>query len=227
MPQSKTFLDPSISRQAIPAGAEDFSNRIHGLLDGLPKSEAAVASALEGQDQMVDRMAAALYSLASMLVGEGEDAVRLVETAIANSEVSPCCDPVEARMNSRRALGEAAIQLLRGRDPGALAVPAGLKPVGNCIDDDAEDVSGDELERLIAGPERDRVREWLAGLSAAVRTVFVLRAVAGLSTAATAALLASDAGPAAAGWTADAVRECFRQGLCSLASQLLQATAAR
>jgi hypothetical protein len=67
------------------------------------------------------------------------------------------------------------------------------------------------------------VRTWLASLPAAMRTIFVLRAVAGFTTAETIALLKAHGGPKAAGWSPDAVRELFRQGLCSLASQLLQA----
>jgi hypothetical protein len=48
--------------------------------------------------------------------------------------------------------------------------------------------------------------------------------VAGLSAAETAGLLAEHGGPQAANWTPDAVRELFRQGLCSLASQVLHAS---
>jgi len=64
---------------------------------------------------------------------------------------------------------------------------------------------------------------WLAGLPALTRTIFVLRAVAGFTSAEAAGLLAAHGGPRAAGWTTDAVREFSRQGLCSLASQLLHA----
>ena len=77
---------------------------------------------------------------------------------------------------------------------------------------------------MMGGPDRERVRQWLESLPTAMRTIFVLRAVAGLSAAETAGLLAEHGGPAAATWTADAVRGVFRQGLCSLASQLIQAT---
>jgi hypothetical protein len=48
-------------------------------------------------DGIVDQIAAGLYNLASMLVGEGEESVRLVETAIANTDVSACQDPAQAR----------------------------------------------------------------------------------------------------------------------------------
>ena len=76
---------------------------------------------------------------------------------------------------------------------------------------------------MLAGPDRDRARNWLAGLPTLTRTIFVLRAVAGFSAAESAGLLAAHGGPQAAEWTAEAVREFCRQGLCSLASQLLQA----
>jgi hypothetical protein len=60
-----------------------------------------------------------------------------------------------------------------------------------------------------------------------MRTIFVLRVVAGFSAAEIATMLAAHGGPQAAGWTVDAVREFCRQGLCSLASQLIQASTAR
>jgi hypothetical protein len=161
-----------------------------------------------------------------MLVGEGEEGVRLVETAVATAEVSASQDVAEARKSSRTALARAALEVLDRRAPGCLKAPERVEPTSSCIEDDdleAAGVSRDELERMIAGPDRDRVREWLEKLSPAVRTVFVLRAVAGFSAAETAGLLAEHGGPRAAGWTADGVRMVFRQGLCSLASQLLRA----
>ncbi len=220
-------LNPS---RPAAAGAEAFSTRVHGLLDGQPKDEATVAKALEGLDEVFDRIAAKLYRMASMLVGEGEASVRLVETAVANAEVLVSRDGTVARKSSRRALGAAALELLVQRDPGSLAAPEWLEPATTCIDDDelaSAGISDEELEEMFGGTERDRAREWLASLPTAMRTVFVLRAVAGLSAAETVALLKAHGGPHAAGWTQEAVREVFRQGLCSLASQLLHASAAR
>ena len=57
------------------------------LLDGQPKDEATVSRALEGMDDMLDTIAAGLYSMASMLVGEGEDSIGLVETAVARTDI--------------------------------------------------------------------------------------------------------------------------------------------
>jgi hypothetical protein len=223
-------LDSSVPARPLAAGADAFSTRVHGLLDGQPKDDATVAKALEGLEDVFDRIAAKLYKMASMLVGEGEVSVRLVETAVANAEVSVCQDSTLARKSSRRALGAAALELLAERSSGSLAAPEGLEPASTCIEDDdlaSAGISTEELESMMAGPDRDRVRNWLASLPTAMRAVFVLRAVAGFTAAETAALLQEHGGPQAAAWTPEAVREVFRQGLCSLASQLLHASAAR
>jgi hypothetical protein len=215
-----------IPAQPVPECAQEFTDRVHGLLDGRPKDEATVAKALDGMDAMVDLIAAGLYNIASMLVGEGEQSIRLVETAVATADISSCLDPQEARQNSRRALCTAALDLLARRDGARLAAPESIEAVGGCIEDDDLDAageSGQELLNMLAGPDRDRARNWLAGLPVLTRTIFVLRAVAGFSAAETAAMLAEHGGPRAAGWNREAVREFCRQGLCSLASQLLQA----
>jgi hypothetical protein len=217
-----------IPPQPIPEGAKDFSDRVRSLLDGKAKDEATVSRALEGIDALLDTIAAGLYSLASMMVGEGEDSVQLVETAVATTEVSACEDPIEGRKNSRRALAKAALQMIAQRDPASLAAPQGIEPAGGCIDDDdleAAGVSSVELELMMSGPDRYRVRNWLENLPVDLRIVFALRAVAGLSAPETAALLAEYGGPYAAGWNAEGVRAVFRQGLCSIASQLIQASA--
>lgn len=184
----------------------------------------------DGLEEIFDLIAAGLYSMASMLVGEGEESVRLVETAVADAEVSVCQDPQVARQSSRRALATAALDLLAARSPGSLAAPEGLAPATTCIEDDdlaSAGISSEELENMIGGPERDRVRKWLESLPTWMRTVFVLRAVTGFSATETAALLKTHGGPQAGAWTPEAAREVFRQGLCSLASQLLHASAER
>ena len=209
----------------IPEGAEEFSERVRGLLDGNAKDEATVERALEGMDAMLDAIASGLYSLASMLVGEGEDSVRLVETAIATTEISACNDPVQGRKLSRAALSKAALQMIATRDAASLSAPEGIEGGGGCIDDDDLDaVSRNQLEHMMCGKNTDRLRDWLAKLPTDVRTVFALRAVAGMTAQETAEMLAQYGGPKAAAWNADGVRTVFRQGLCSLASQLLQAT---
>jgi DNA-directed RNA polymerase specialized sigma24 family protein len=181
------------------------------------------AEAYESLKEIFELVASGLYSLASMLVGEGEESARLVEETIESAQVSPCADPQNARRCSRRALAVAALKLLAQRCPGCLDAPRGLTPATTCIEGDdlnSAGISAEELNRLISGPERGRVREWLASLPTWMRTVFALRAVAGFNAAETAALLKLHGGPQAATWTPEVVSEVFRQGLCSLASQV-------
>jgi DNA-directed RNA polymerase specialized sigma24 family protein len=175
--------------------------------------------------EIFELVASGLYSLASMLVGEGEESARLVEETVATAQVSPCADPQNARRCSRRALATAALKLLAGRCPGCLDAPLGLTPATSCIEGDdlaSSGISARELDSMISGRERERVREWLEGLPTWMRTVFALRAVAGFNAAETAALLKLHGGPHAAAWTPEQVSEVFRQGLCSLASQVLR-----
>jgi len=215
-----------IPKEPIPAGAEEFAQKVHGLLDGQPKDEATVSQTLQGMDAMLDVVAAGMYSMASMLVGEGEDSIGLVETAIARTDLSASSDAAEARKNSRRALCTAAIELIASRKPGSLAAPEWLQHVSTCIEDDdleSAGISHSELETLIAGPDRAKVKEWIESLPTEMRVIFVLRAVAGFTADETAAMLAQHGGQGAERWNADAVREIFRQGLCSLASQLIHA----
>lgn len=216
-------LDPT---QPMPPEAQDFARKLHKMLDGRTKDEATVARQFEGMESMFDLIAAGLYSLASMLVGEGEDSIQLIEAAVANTDVSSSADPEETRKASRKALVSAALQLIAVRDAESLAAPEGLEHADTCIDDDDLDAAGvsrEELERMMAGPDRERMRTWLESLPTATRVIFVLRAVGGYSTLETADLLTQHGGPRAAGWSGEAVRELFRQGLCSLASQMVKA----
>jgi DNA-directed RNA polymerase specialized sigma24 family protein len=207
----------------------ESSQTIHDRQRSLPPVlESPLAG--EGLEEIFQIVASGLYSLASMLVGEGEQSMRLVEAAVAKAEVSVCQNPLEARQSSRRWLASSALDLLAEREPGSLTPPAGLAPASVCIDDDdlaATGITTEELEGMIAGPERDRVREWLHGLPPWMRSVFVLRAVAGFNATETAELLARHSGTQAAEWNRETVREVYRQGLCSLASQLLHASTER
>ena len=210
---------------------QKFDTSLNRTNPATPNStEDLPADTTGGLEEIVEQIAVGLYSLASMLLGEGDDSERLVEKAIADAEISVCQDPHEARQSSLRALSAAALDLLAADSPDNLAAPEGLAPASICIDDDdlaAAGISSEELGRMISGPERDRVRKWLASLPTAMRTVFALRAVAGFSATETAGLLNAHGGPQATAWTPEATREVFRQGLCSLASQLLHASAER
>jgi DNA-directed RNA polymerase specialized sigma24 family protein len=199
-----------------------FQETVNPFTDLMPEPNSA------DLQEIFELVASGLYSLASMLVGEGEESARLVEEAVATAQVSPCADPLEARRSSRRALAVAALKLLAERCPGCLDAPLGLTPATTCIEGDdlaSAGISARELESMISGRERERVRQWLEGLPTWMRSVFALRAVAGFNAAETAELLKLHGGPQAATWTPAAVSEVFRQGLCSLASQVLHESA--
>jgi len=229
-PEPVSVSESLIPPKSMPCAAPAFAGRLLSLLDGQPKDEATVTQAFAGLDEMFDLVAAGLYSLASMLVGQGEESVELVETAIATADVSACTSAEDARKSSRLALSRAALEVLARRDSNSLAAPRDLAPTSSCIQDDDLDaggISSEELAKLMSGPQKERIREWLASLSIEFRVVFALRAVAGFTSLEVAALLAAHGGVAASGWTAADVREVFRQALCSLASQVIHATTAR
>ena len=178
--------------------------------------------------ELLHVVAGDLYRLGAMLLGEGETTVNLVESAITTAELPTCSD--QSLHSARVSMATAVIEYLGERDADALAAPSGEPGPPNCIGDDdldAAGVSAQELEKLLSGPDRGHLRLWLEGLSVAERTIFVLRAVGGLSTPEVAGLLALHGGKAAQGWMTDAVRSVFRQALCSLASQLLQDSSER
>jgi DNA-directed RNA polymerase specialized sigma24 family protein len=232
MPSNPISLDRSfVSAEPLHPQGAAFFEQVTGMLDGQPHDPAAVEAALSDWDGMLEKIAAELYRISSMLLGEGEESIRLIEQVVATVDLPACHDHLEARHNSRLALSAQAIALLASRDAAALAAPAeeASGPV-SCIEDDdlsAAGVTPDELERMISGPEGRRLRDWLEGLSVPLRAVFVLRAVAGLSSPEVAGLLAEHGGASARDWTPDAVRSTFRQALCSLASQLIHTAATR
>jgi len=222
--------DSLIPREPMPAGSSTLHQRMSHFMVGKPNDEAAVSGVLDGMDAWLDVVAASMYNLASMLVGEGEESIELIEQAIATAEVSICHEPEQARKNGRLALCRAALQRLARRDPEALAAPLNVGHAVTCLDGDDLESSGlrsEDLNRIFAGPARGRVRSWLESLPTRTRTVFVLRAVGGICNVNTAKLLNEAGGEKNTAWTPEAVSEIFRQGLCSLASQLMQASVTR
>ncbi len=217
VPLESSFLPEEPSH---PQGAEFFAQMTE-MLDGKPKDAAVVEAALSGWDGLLEKIAAELYRIGSMLLGEGEQTILLIEQAVTEVDIPSCSNHVEARHKARLTLAAEAVAILQQRDPASLIAPAHEDGPVSCIEDDdldAAGVSSAELEEMLTGPDNHRLRNWLEGLSVSLRVIFVLRAVAGLSSPEVAGLL---------GWTPDAVRSTFRQALCSLASQLLQATTAK
>jgi hypothetical protein len=231
MPTTPVLIDESLLPSAAIAPEDAaYLAPIPAELDGEISGEVASDGPLSGWEEVLERVAADLYRVGSMLTGEGEDTIGLIEEAVAAADVPDCCDQAEARHSGRLALGAGAISLIERRNPGSFPAPEAETGPASCIEDDdlsAAGVTHAEFEQMLTGPDRDRLRNWLEGFSAPLRVVFVLRGIAGLSTGEVAGLLAENGGPQAQDWTPDAVRGTYRQGLCSLASQLLHSGAAK
>src|ERR1035437_309642 len=85
-----------------------------------------------GLKEIFELVVAGLYSLASMLVGEGEESARLGVVGIASAQVSPCAAPQDARRCRRRPRAIAALKLLVQRCPGCVDAPQGVVTATIC-----------------------------------------------------------------------------------------------
>lgn len=227
---------PTLDSKFVPEDAIDpkgaaFFAEVTDMLDGQPKDPVLVEARLSGWDDLIEKIASELYRIGSMLLGEGEETIQVIERVVINNDISACTDHVDARHSSRLLLGAEAIGILAKRDTASLAAPAdeASSPV-SCIEDDDLDSVGmtpAELEQMLTGPDDHRLRDWLESLTPSLRVIFVLRAVAGLSSGEVAGLLGEHGGPQAEAWTPDGVRSAFRLALCSLASQLIHASVAK
>ncbi len=172
-----------------------------------------------------DRAALELFQLAALLLSDESQAVTAVETAIRDSEVDPCDDPEGARRVVQESLIGAAIRLASQGNEDLFAVPEGASDLGSCLEEDdltATGISASQLNEMVQGTGRERMRGWLEQLLPAARAIFVLRAISGLTGERTASLLAANGGASAGRWTSESVSGVFRQTLCSLTSLLVQ-----
>ena len=200
------------------------------MTSGIPVTEPISSPASRVSSvQLLESIGSDVYRVASMLLGDGENSIRLTEQVVLGLDPSSIEDEGEARHRARLALAADAIALAAEQAPESFAaIESNSGPV-SCIEDDDLDAAGvsqSELEQMLTGSQNHHLRTWLEGLPEALRFIFVLRAVAGFSTVEVAVLLAENGGEAAQEWSPDAVRSTYRQGLCSLASQLLQASTA-
>ncbi len=166
-----------------------------------------------------EHAAVEMYRFAALMLGNEDDALRLVENTVASVEIDPCADPRAAKGLVRERVLEGALAIMHRQDPASFAdLPA--PTTSGCIEDDgAAPLSGEQLSELMTGAGRGPLREWLNRLTKAQRAVFLQRAVLGNTNADTAKAINRIARPSV--WTAEAVSSLFRQALCSLASALV------
>jgi hypothetical protein len=184
-----------------------------------------------GDASAVVGMAAELFQLASLLVGEENRALRLIESSLSSMEIDPCLNTEAAREQTRGQVVRGALRQLAAEEPGAFSTQTTPGTEANpCIQDDDLESAGitpaqlrswvDEGDR----PElRSGLRAWLENLPAVQRVVFVQRAVLGQGNEAAADLLRESGGEQARGWTPKNVSQTFRLALCSLANSLVHA----
>ena len=177
-------------------------------------------------DELVQDTAGRLFQTAALLLGDGAEAVRLVEETMAGSDVDPCADGEQATAVLQKQLVHAAVKELSRREPSAFAAAETSGGNALCIDDDdlaASGVSPAQISELLQGEGRGRLRTWLQHLPLAQRAIFVERAVLGHDNAATAETLRNASGTGS--WTPEKVSTLFRQALCSLATSLVHSGA--
>lgn len=176
----------------------------------------------------VQDAAGELYQLAALMMGNESEAVELVEAAVAQIRIDPCAEADASVREAGRALVSTAVARLSKEDPSAFEAPLFLgSAAGPCIEQDDLASAGftpAQLTRLLSGPERGRLRDWLNHLSVVQRAIFVERAILGWDNA-TAAASFNDS--ASRKWQPGQVGELFRQALCSLASSIVHAATAK
>lgn len=179
----------------------------------------------QGGRAAVHDAAVELYQIAALFSGDESQAVELVESAVAQTNIDPCAD-AKASVNATRVnLVETAVARLNQADPGAFDVPTLSGSAGGCIEDDdltATGISAGQLAGMLNGPGRKTLREWLNKLPAAQRAIFVERAILGWDNTTAAASLSK---AVSRNWQPRQVSEVFRQALCSLANSLVHSAA--
>lgn len=167
-----------------------------------------------------EQTALELFQLASLLMGDQEQALALVEESVASSDLDPCAAEAGAEETVRRKVTEGALLWMRERAPESFAVGESGESIGGCVETDDLEAAGVSSEKLSAllGGERQKLRNWLDELPMAQRAVFVLRAVLGRTNEEAAEEIRRVSG--SAGWTSGYVSLVFRSALCSLANQL-------
>jgi hypothetical protein len=180
-----------------------------------------VASAAASQ---AGATAGEFFQIAALILGNEDEAVSTVEEALANVDVDPCADSNTAHDKVRNRLIDGAVRRLDLLSPGAFATPPEVEGPSTCIETDdlsAAGLTSEQLEGLLTGPGRAKMRQWLEQLAPALRAIFVLRAVVGQDGERTAQNLRRSGAAGAQGWHREQVGAAYRQALCSLASSLM------
>ncbi len=192
-------------------------------------NEQDLGPVVEARQLLAEDTPLQLFQIAALMLGDEQEAVSLVEESVAKVEADPCAEGTLAYVEARTMLVRTAVQRMAGLYPEAFAVPTAQPDNAACIETDdlgAAGLTGEQFGALISGAGRAGMREWLGRLAPALRTIFVLRAVAGQDGEQTAESLRQSGAIGAQGWRRDQVGTAYRQALCSLATCLMSAQTA-
>jgi DNA-directed RNA polymerase specialized sigma24 family protein len=173
---------------------------------------------------LIESAARELYQTAALFVGDETEAMKLVEETVASVEMDPCADGDAARSAATSELVHRALARVAALRAAQMH-PSAAVDLGGCVETDdlsAAGITREQLDVLLAGSGRVRMRQWLEGLGPVERSVFVMRAVLGRSGAESTELLQQATGDP---WTETHVGGAYRAALCSLASSLVHSTA--
>lgn len=172
----------------------------------------------------IESAARELYQTAALFVGDETEALQLVEETVASVDIDPCADGEAARGTASHDLVQRALVRVASLRPAEMH-PSTAADLGGCVETDdlsAAGITREQLNGLLSGAGRVRMRQWLEGLGPVERSVFVLRAVLGRSGTESAHLLQQTTGDR---WTEAHVGGAYRAALCSLASSLVHSAA--
>ena len=176
------------------------------------------------ESAVIESAARELYQTAALFVGDESEAMQLVEQTVANVEMDPCADGDAARSAASSDLIQRALARVAALRPAQMH-PSAAADLGGCVETDelsAAGITREQLDSLLSGGDRTRMRQWLEGLGPVERSVFVLRAVLGRSGTESTQLLQRTTGDA---WTEANVGGAYRAALCSLTSSLVHSAA--
>lgn len=171
---------------------------------------------------LIESAARELYQTAALFLGDEAEATELVEQTVATVEMDPCADGDAARIAASNELTRRALARVAEKWPAQMH-PSAAADLGGCVETDdlsAAGITREQLEDLLSGAGRMRMRRWLESLGPVERSVFILRAVLGRTAGDAAHMLTESTGDA---WTRDHVGGAYRAALCSLASSLVHA----
>jgi DNA-directed RNA polymerase specialized sigma24 family protein len=173
---------------------------------------------------LIESAARELYQTAALFVGDETEATKLVEETVASVDMDPCADGDAARSAAAGDLVHRALARVAALRPTQMH-PSAAADLGGCVETDdlsAAGITREQLDSLLSGSDRTRMRRWLEGLGPVERSVFVMRAVLGRNGADSAELLQRATGDS---WTEVHVGGAYRAALCSLASSLVHSAA--